>query len=100
MIDAVFLKKRERCAAEDAARAVGADFRGLWLEADPETLKRRVGMRFHDASDATPQVVDMQLSQQPEVSGWTRISAEGGAETVLQRALDALGVAPDGTESI
>ncbi len=100
VIDAVFLKKRERCAAEDAARAVGADFRGLWLEADPETLKRRVGKRFHDASDATPQVVDMQLSQQPEVSGWTRISAEGGAETVLERALDALGIAPDEMGSI
>ncbi len=95
VIDAVFLKERERRAAEEAARAAGADFRGLWLDAAPETLKRRVGTRFHDASDATPQVVDMQLSQRPEISGWTRISAEGGPETVLERALDALGISPD-----
>ncbi len=92
VIDAVFLRERERRAVEEAARAAGAHFRGLWLEASPETLKRRVGRRFHDASDATPQVVDMQLAQRPEVSEWMRIPAEGTPETVLERALDALGL--------
>ncbi len=92
VIDAVFLKNRERRAAEEAARAVGADFRGLWLEAAPEILKRRVDMRFHDASDATPQIVEKQLARYSEVSGWTRVSAEGGPDVVLERALNALGI--------
>ena len=96
VIDAVFLKERERRAAEEAARAAGADFRGIWLEAAPEILKKRVSTRFHDASDATPQVVDMQLAQRPKDSGWKRVSAEGGPGTVLQRTLDALGITFEG----
>ena len=94
VIDAVFLKAWERYAAEEAARAVGADFLGLWLEAPPQTLKQRVSRRFHDASDATPRIVDMQLAQRPEISGWKRISAEGGPDTVLGRVMDALGISP------
>jgi len=94
VIDAVFLKERERRAAEQAARAAGADFLGVWLEASAETLKRRVGARIHDASDATPGVVDMQLAQRPDVSGWTRVSAEGGPDVVLERTVKALGIAP------
>ncbi len=92
VIDAVFLKARERRAAEEAARAAGADFLGLWLEAAPETLKRRVSARFRDASDATPQIVEKQLARHHEVPDWTRVSAEGGPDVVLERALKVLGI--------
>ncbi len=92
VVDAVFLREEERRAAAEAARAAGADFRGVWLEAGPEILKRRVGTRIHDASDATPDVVDMQLARQPEVSDWTKVPADGPPETVLKRVLDVLGI--------
>ena len=79
VLDAVFARESERRAAERLARRQGAGFRGLWLEATPQTLKARVASRVNDASDATPDVIDAQLRWDLGNVEWTRIDASGEA---------------------
>jgi uncharacterized protein len=50
---------------EDMARHAGAAFTGIWLSAPGERLSERVAARRGDASDATPEVVAMQMSAAP-----------------------------------
>ncbi len=87
VIDAVFAHEGERKAAEDLALRRGVAFRGIWLEAKPETLKSRVTSRLGDASDATTEVVDVQLGYDLGKLTWTRIDASGSPEEVQARLL-------------
>ena len=93
IVDAVFLKDRERAAIEEAAREAGARFTGLWLEAPAEVLKKRAARRLRDASDATPEVVEMQLAQAPgEAEGWLKVPAAGTAEETKEAAARLMGL--------
>lgn len=83
ILDAVFLKPEERDAIATLARRHDATFTGLWLDAAPETLRRRVAARSGDASDATPAVVDLQLSRGTGPLAWQRIDASGGPDRTL-----------------
>jgi predicted kinase len=67
-------------------------FRGLWLEAPPPDLVRRVEARRGDASDATGAVVGLQLARDTGAltPGWRRIDAGGSAEATLEQAREAL----------
>jgi aminoglycoside phosphotransferase family enzyme/predicted kinase len=87
--DGVFLQGRERLQIEAVAREAGAQFYGVWLEAPPETLRRRVAGRRGDASDADERVVDLQLASDPGRIDWLRVAdANGpGGTQALQRAL-------------
>lgn len=85
VIDAVFAREGERKAAEDLALRRGVAFRGIWLEARPETLKARVTARHGDASDATAEVVAAQLGYDLGKLAWTRIDAAGTPEEVQAR---------------
>jgi hypothetical protein len=85
VLDAVFAHESERRAAECLARQRGAGFRGLWLEAHPETLKARVASRANDASDATADIIDAQLRYDLGKVDWTRIDASGGRAEVHAR---------------
>ena len=87
VIDAVFAHESERNAAESLARRRGVSFRGLWLQARPEILKARVTLRFGDASDATPEVIDAQLGYDLGNMAWTGIDASGSPEEVLARVM-------------
>jgi aminoglycoside phosphotransferase family enzyme/predicted kinase len=62
IVDAVHAKKQERDAIADIAAQAGAAFTGVWLEAPVETMLQRITERTGDASDATPDVLDEQLS--------------------------------------
>lgn len=85
VLDAVFATPDERRAAEQLARRMGVRFEGFWLEAPEALLKSRVESRRGDASDATPQVVDMQLGYDLGQIGWRRIDAAGSSlETTAQ----------------
>lgn len=90
VLDAVAARPEERRAFRRLADSAGLRFDGLWLEAPAETLKRRVSARRADASDADATVVERQLGYDLGELDWTRLSAEGGPETVLKRARRSL----------
>jgi uncharacterized protein len=90
VIDAVALKEDERRAFAEVAAAAGVPFAGLWLEAAAGQLVARVDERSGDASDASREVVEQQLSQDPGPLDWTRIDAEGDPDAVLAAARRAI----------
>jgi len=88
--DAVSLKPSERQSFVAVAEAAGVPFAGLWLEAPPATMDRRLRARRHDASDASPEVLQQQLQQDPGTVEWGRIDAGTGPEGCLSAARRAL----------
>lgn len=84
ILDAVFAEEGQRVLAEALARQTGASFLGLWLDAPLDKLKRRVTGRVGDASDATPNVVDVQHHLSLGHINWRRIDASG----TLQHTID------------
>jgi len=72
VVDAVHARPEERKALEDAAHELDVPFRGVWLEADPETLIARVKGRSGDASDADEDVVRRQLTYDIGPLSWPR----------------------------
>jgi hypothetical protein len=90
--DAVFAKAEERAGIEAVAADLDVAFRGLWLEAPPGKLADRVEARSGDASDATRDVVRLQLSGDVGAltAGWTRIDAGGSAAATLDKAREVL----------
>ncbi len=75
ILDAVFLRPGERAAAEALAAHAGVPFEGVWLHAEPDTLRSRVAGRQGDASDADLGVLESQLALDPGEIGWTRDAA-------------------------
>lgn len=75
ILDAAHLTEAERAQPEALATQAGADFVGLWLTADPKTLRNRVATRRNDASDADVSVVNQQISQSPGKISWAHLDA-------------------------
>jgi uncharacterized protein len=75
--DAVFARPDERQAIEDVARRAGVAFTGIWLEAPGECLAQRVSQRRGDASDATSEVVAMQIGRGAGPVTWQAIDTSG-----------------------
>jgi predicted kinase len=92
IVDAVSLKLSERQSFVKVAEAAGVPFAGIWLEAPPTTLDRRLRARHHDASDASPEVLVQQLQKDPGPIDWVRIDAGAGPEECLAAARRALGL--------
>ena len=90
IVDAAFLDPVERDEVERLAADCGASFAGLWLEADEETLTRRVSDRKGDASDATAEVVRQQLARGAGETGWNRIDAAGSIDATVASCREAL----------
>jgi len=90
IIDAVSLKPAERRSFVAVAETAGVPFVGLWLAAPPATMDRRLRARRRDASDATPEVLALQLEQDPEAMDWVRIDTGAGPEECLSAARRAL----------
>jgi aminoglycoside phosphotransferase family enzyme/predicted kinase len=93
IIDAVSLKPAERRSFLAVAEAAGVPFLGLWLVAPTATMDRRLQARRHDASDASSEVLDQQLQQDPGAMDWVRIDAGAGPANCLSAARRALGLA-------
>jgi uncharacterized protein len=66
-------------------------FTGLWLAAPEETMAARLGARTGDASDASAEVLQLQLGQDAGAVDWTRIDAAGDPDATLVAARRALG---------
>jgi predicted kinase len=88
--DAVFARPEQRHAIEDVAAGAGVPFAGLWLEAPPEEMMRRVAMRRRNPSDATPDVVRRQLDYDLGGIDWTRIDSAGPKNSTVARAREVL----------
>ena len=90
IIDAVALQPEERQSFAEAARAAGVPFSGLWLEGRTEAMASRIRKRRGDASDATPEILALQLRHDPRAIDWTRINADQGPQACLAAARNAL----------
>ncbi|HSD93429.1 MAG TPA: AAA family ATPase [Methyloceanibacter sp.] len=94
ILDAVHAKPEERAEAAALAAEMGASFTGLWLEAPPETLRKRVAARQGDVSDATPEVVDAQLGYAIGPQDFTVIDASLPFDQVVASCLIRLEMRP------
>jgi predicted kinase len=101
IVDAVFGEPDARQAIQAVAGDVGAPFHGIWLEADPERLLERVAARSNDASDATPEVVRVQMRADPGpfAAEWTAVDAGGTPTETVVRARAAIGGVMRNSES-
>ncbi len=92
IVDAVFAKPQERCRLAETGESAGVPLHGLWLTADPETLMQRVDGRRNDASDATSDIVKMQLGYDigPLSPAWTIIDAGRDMQKTTAEAKAAL----------
>ena len=90
VLDAVFAREEERRAVEELAWHSGAEFSALWLEAPADLLKARVAARRGDASDATPEVVEIQSGYDLSTLLWPRVSAAGTAAETRARVREML----------
>ena len=91
ILDATFTGSRE----QDALRALGRRFRlepqAFWLEADSETMIRRVETRRGDASDANAEIVRQQVSRNiAPPAGWQRVNASTGLDETVKQVLASL----------
>lgn len=86
ILDAAHLTPEERAEAARVADAAGVAFTGLWLDAPAERLAARTAAREGDVSDATPAVVEHQLSHDPGSIDWHRLDAAAAPEEVLAAA--------------
>jgi aminoglycoside phosphotransferase family enzyme/predicted kinase len=90
VIDAVSLRPDERAVFAGVAAAAGVPFTGLWLDAAPENMAARIGARKGDASDASQQVLDQQLRDDPGPLDWIRLDSNGDTAGTLAQARRAL----------
>lgn len=90
--DAVFARDEERAAIEAVARSAGVSFGALWLETTPRLLEQRVAQRRMNPSDATPEVVRLQLSYDLGALAWPRLDSSASEADTLQAARRAFGL--------
>jgi hypothetical protein len=86
--DAVFDRPETRSAMALAAAQANVAFTGLWLEADPQLLGVRVRTREPGPSDATLEVLAMQLIRRPDVPDWRHLAADAPIDQLVEAALD------------
>jgi aminoglycoside phosphotransferase family enzyme/predicted kinase len=86
VVDAVFAAPSERTAIAEVARARNVAFVGLFLTADVATRMRRVAGRTHDASDATPEIAEIQEDYAIGAVDWALVDASGTSGQTLEKA--------------
>lgn len=85
--DAVFDDPANRRLMETAAAKTGAGFQGIWLEADTELLLHRIKGRVGGPSDATAEVLAMQLARRSHETEWRQLDASRTAEAISHEIL-------------
>jgi len=81
--DAVFDKKANRESIEKQAGDRGIPFLGVWLEADPTVLWKRVKGRKGGPSDATVDILSRQLQRHVNQISWHRLDAARKPEDII-----------------
>lgn len=87
LVDAVFDDPGRRAQIEEAARATGQPFTGIWLDVAPEILRSRVRDRRGGPSDATVDVLDQQLRKVMGAMGWNRLPAARPAHETAEAVI-------------
>ncbi len=87
VLDAAFLNLAERMAAEGLGAELGLPFQGLWLQAPPEVLHKRVRDRVDDASDADVAVLDGQLARDVGDVNWRCVDAASDLDDQVATSL-------------
>ena len=90
--DAVFAKPEQRAAIEQVAADAGTRFDGLWLETPPELAALRIAKRKANVSDATPEVLEHQMTYDLGAITWTRVDSAPPKDQTLAAGRAALGV--------
>jgi len=90
VLDATFRGEVEQQAAARLAAESRVPFTGLWLHAPLTVRSKRVEDRIGDASDATPQVAEMQAADDAPPLGWTTLDATGTPDATRKAALELL----------
>src|SRR6266850_1445397 len=85
VVDAVFALETERATICDAARKLNIRFVGLFLVTDLAIRLSRVGRRERDASDATPEIAEIQEKYDIGAVDWAVIDASGTPEQTLKQ---------------
>lgn len=75
IVDGVFDKPRNRKLIEEACDGDERIFQGVWLDADPALLRRRVVERSKGVSDAGIEVLEQQLDHELGNIEWKRFDA-------------------------
>ena len=94
IVDAVFGHAQQRADVERLAHEHNATFKGLWLDAPAAVLETRVAARRNDASDATVDVLRVQLANIQPAGPWSVIDVSGEPGQVAESAARALGLTP------
>lgn len=89
--DAVFSKEYERQAIEDVASRAGVPFFGLWLEAPPEVMAERITTRKRNPSDATVDVLKMQMDSDVGDISWEHIDSGGDRDATIAQGRKVVG---------
>jgi len=92
IVDAVSALPAQRAALAGLAARLGVPFDGLWLQADPDDLRRRIAERRNNASDATVAVLDRQLEYDLGPMDWIYIDGSGDKEHTVELARGVLHV--------
>jgi uncharacterized protein len=94
IVDAVHAKKEEREALAALAAQKRVPFTGLWLEAPAPLMRDRIAARTGDVSDATPEVVDVQLGYDIGPQSFEVIDASLPVDQVVASCLERIGKQP------
>lgn len=91
VVDAVFSKQSERASVEEIAARLRVPFKGFWLSASKAQMVNRVSARRGDASDATPDVVEMQIERGTGPISWVPIDSSGTVTEMVADLVSHLG---------
>ncbi|WP_159104365.1 AAA family ATPase [Sneathiella glossodoripedis] len=91
ILDAVFDRPHDQKLFKEQLSSTGANFQGFWLQVEKEKMQERIAARTRDASDATIDVLHMQLQKQPNThTDWTIINADGSIEQNTNAVLNSI----------
>jgi uncharacterized protein len=87
VVDATFLTPEWRENVARAASSAGVPFTGVWLDAPPDRMAERLRQRTRDASDATVDVLERQMSSDLGEIGWKRADSTIPVDRLAEAAL-------------
>jgi len=86
IIDAAFLQEEQRDKLSAEARAIEAEFRAVFLDADLDIRLSRVRTRKRDASDAAGEVAGQQEDYDIGPVRWARVNASESPQETFDRS--------------